>query len=275
MAADNQNNKRGPGRPPGSKNKNKSGGNNSGSKSKSQGAAVSSEQAKIDKIRAMQEQYDRDRRNLDVIWSITLAAFGIFLLFTVVMNTTGSFGKTVHDICMGLFGIMAYVLPFFVIIFALLLFFRKMQHISGRTVLFSLLIFLNICILNSYRFIDEKALGFGFLEMAQYYFDGIENGGGGAVGMWLGSVLVKFFGMPGLLIIASAILLISIFRKVPVTGTVSVTNSDCSSFEKSQEYSDRTRENRIPPARISTAAITSQMTVPFFMLFSPFSQRVI
>ncbi len=211
MAADNQNNKkRGPGRPPGSKNK--SGGNNSGSKSKSQsGAAVSSEQAKIDKIRAMQEQYDRDRRNLDVIWSITLAAFGIFLLFTVVMNTTGSFGKTVHDICMGLFGIMAYVLPFFIIIFALLLFFRKMQHISGRTVLFSLLIFLNMCILNSYRFIDEKALGFGFLEMAQYYFDGIENGGGGAVGMWLGSVLVKFFGMPGLLIIASAILLISIF----------------------------------------------------------------
>lgn len=80
MAADNQNNKRGPGRPPGSKNKNKSGGNNSGSKSRSQsGVAASSEQAKIDKIRAMQEQYDRDRRNLDVIWSITLAALGIFL----------------------------------------------------------------------------------------------------------------------------------------------------------------------------------------------------
>jgi len=211
MAADNQN-KRGPGRPPGSKNKNKSGGNSSGSKSKSQnGSAVNPEQAKIDKIRAMQEQYDRERRNLDVIWSITLAAFGIFLLFTVVMNTTGSFGKTIHDICMGLFGIMAYVLPFFVIIFALLLFFRKMQHISGRTVVFSLLIFLNMCMLNSYRYIDEQALGFGFLEMAKYYFDGIENVGGGAVGMWLGSVLVKFFGMPGLLIIASALLLISIF----------------------------------------------------------------
>ena len=210
MAADNQNNttKRGPGRPPGSKNKK----NSSSSGSKQNAAAASADQIKYDKIRAMQEEYDRDRRNLDVIWSITLFALGLFLFITVVTNTTGSFGKSIHDVCIGLFGIMAYVLPFFVIIFAVLLFFRKMQHISGRTVIFSILIFINMCMLNSYRFIDEKALGFGFIDMAQNYLDAIEkSNGGGAVGMEFASILVKFFGMPGLLIISSAVLLISIF----------------------------------------------------------------
>jgi hypothetical protein len=47
--------------------------------------------------------------------------------------------------------------------------------------------------------------------MAEQYLKGIEKESGGAVGMELGSILVKFFGMPGLLIIASAVLLISIF----------------------------------------------------------------
>ena len=116
MAADDQNNttKRGPGRPPGSKNKKST---SSSGKSSQTAASANPDQMKIDKIRAMQEQYDRDRRNVDVIWSITLFALGLFLLFTVVMNSTGTFGSKVHDICMGLFGIMAYVLPFFILIF--------------------------------------------------------------------------------------------------------------------------------------------------------------
>lgn len=224
MATNNQNNKnnnsqqkRGPGRPPGSKNKKSSSGSSSGksssskSKSSQNKQALSPEQARFEKIRAMQEQYDHDRRNIDVIWSITLFAAGLFLFFTVVMDTTGAFGSKVHDICMGLFGQMAYVLPFFVIIFALLLLLRKMQHISGRTISFTVLIFINMCILNSYRFIDAAIPLFGFRDIAQYYVDGVNGNGGGCIGMEIGSILVKFFGMPGLLIIASAVLLISVF----------------------------------------------------------------
>ena len=215
MASDNQKKntnsagKRGPGRPPGSKNKSNTG--SSSGKPQSNNAAVSAEEARLDKIRAMQEQYDHERRNVDIIWSITLFAIGLFLFFTVVMDTTGSFGSTIHDVCMGLFGIMAYVLPFFVLIFAVLLLARKMQHISGRTIIFTLLIFINMCILNSYRFIDETMPLFGFTDMLEYYYKAIEGSGGGTVGMELGSILVKFFGKPGLLIIASAVLLISVF----------------------------------------------------------------
>ena len=212
MAANNQNSnntkKRGPGRPPGSKNKAKS--SSSGSKS-SQKQAVSAEEARLEKIREMQAQYDHERRNIDVIWSITLFALGLFLFFTVVMDSTGTFGSTVHDMCLGMFGTMAYVLPFFILIFAVLLLARKMQHIGGRTAIFGTLIFINMCILNSYRFIDERMPMFGFNDMIQYYTDGVNKLSGGVIGMELGSIIVKLFGKPGLLIIATAVILISVF----------------------------------------------------------------
>ena len=191
--------KRGPGRPPGSKNKPKD------------NQTSSPKPTKKEVIEEMQRRNDRDRRNLDVIWSITLFAVGLFLFFTVVMDSTGSFGMKVHDLCLGLFGIMAYALPFLVFIFAGLLMAGKLQHIGARTAVFSILIFINMCILNSYRFIDASALRFGFGDIVDYYIAGIDKRTGGVFGMEIGSILVKFFGMPGLLIISIAVLIISIF----------------------------------------------------------------
>ena len=189
--------KRGPGRPPGSKNK-----------TKTNHAAAPNRNEQIDE---MQRKFDRDRRNVDVIWSITLVAIGLFLFFTVVMDTTGSFGMYIHDFCLGLFGVMAYALPFLVFIFAILLLAGKLQHIGWRTVLFSFLIFVNLCILNSYRFIDENDIRIGFSDMADQYRNAVSGIEGGAIGMELGGILVKLFGKPGLIIIALAVLIISVF----------------------------------------------------------------
>jgi len=149
-----QTKKRGPGRPPGSKNKKTS----NKSSSKNARSSTSVPKTKQEHIQDLREQMDREKRTIDVIWSITLLAIGVFLLITVIMNSTGAFGKAIHDVCLGLFGIMAYVLPFLVIISALLLLIRKMQHISGRTAFFGILMFVNLCILNSYRFIPAKNL---------------------------------------------------------------------------------------------------------------------
>ena len=194
-----QQKKRGPGRPPGSKNKNSTSNTNATPKTKQE------------HIKDIQFQIDRDRRTIDVIWSITLIAVAIFLFITVVMDTTGAFGEKIHDLCLGLFGIMAYVLPFLFLLSAILLLMRKLQHISGRTVFFSIMIFFMMCILNSYRFIDESKLAFGFSDIAKYYSAGMKGELGGVVGMELGSLLVKGFGKAGLIIFATAILVISIF----------------------------------------------------------------
>ena len=191
--------KRGPGRPPGSKNKPKD------------GSAAAPAPTKQEVLDEMTRRSDRDRRNIDVIWSITLFAIAIFLFFTVVMDSTGSLGMKVHDICKGLFGSMAYVLPFLVLVFAVLLFAGKLSHIGLRTTVFSILIFINLCILNSYRFIDPYNLRYGFSDIADYYILGVRGEMGGVIGMEIGSLLAKLFGMPGLLIISIAVLLISVF----------------------------------------------------------------
>ncbi len=199
--------KRGPGRPPGSKNKTKkttaepAGGRPSDKN-------TPSKQEVLDEIK---RRNDRDKRNNDVIWSITLIAISLFLFFTVVMDTTGSFGRTVHDVCNGLFGKIAYALPFFVLLFAILLLTGKLSHINARTSVFSLLIFINICVLNSYRFIDPKDIRYGFRDIVDFYIYGVDGKMGGVIGMEIGSILAKLFGMPGLIIIAITILTISLF----------------------------------------------------------------
>ena len=195
--------KRGPGRPPGSKNKPKN--TASGSSSRSSNPT---KQEVLDEIK---RRSDRDKRNNDVIWSITLIALGLFLFFTVVMDTTGSFGMKVHDICNGLFGKMAFVLPFLVFLFAFLLLSGKLSHISTSTGIFSVLIFINLCVLNSYRFIDPENIGFGFKNIVDFYIYGVDGKMGGVIGMEIGSILAKLFGMPGLLIISCTVLIISIF----------------------------------------------------------------
>ncbi len=195
--------KRGPGRPPGSKNKPKD-------KPKTSSSAKG-EPTKQEVLEEMQRRSDRDRRNIDVIWSITLFALGLFLFITVVVNSTGSFGRAVHDVCNGLFGVMAYVLPFLVFLFAALLLLGKLRHIGSGTAIFSLLIYINMCVLNSARFIEMEELRYGFKDIAYFYTNGVDGFMGGAVGMEIGSLLAKFFGKPGLLIIAIAVIVISVF----------------------------------------------------------------
>jgi len=203
--------KRGPGRPPGSKNKPKSTSSSASSGKSSGRSSYSGNPTKQEVLDEMKRRSDRDKRNNDVIWSITLIAIALFLFFTVVMDTTGSFGMTVHDICNGLFGKMAYVLPFLVLIFALLLLAGKLSHINTRTAVFSLLIFINMCVLNSYRSIDPNDIRFGFKDMVDFYIYGVDGKMGGVIGMEIGSILAKLFGMPGLLIISVTILIISFF----------------------------------------------------------------
>lgn len=187
--------KRGPGRPPGSKNK-----------KKPQEPPVD----KQAKVQELQQKKRADKKVIDEIWAVTIFAIGVFLVFTTQLNTTGAFGEAIHDVLRGLFGIMAYVLPYYFMITALLLFFQKMQHINGRTVFFSVLIFFMICILNAYRFIDVKDLRYGFHDIATYYQLGVSGKQAGVFGMEFGSILVKFFGMPGLLIIAITVIIISL-----------------------------------------------------------------
>ena len=231
--------KRGPGRPPGSKNKNTS---KPGPRTKEQ------------HIADLQSRDEKDRRQLDVIWSIILIALGVFLLFTILFDTTGAFGAAVHDVFLGLFGFMANILPFLFMIWGGLLLARKLQHIGGRTAFFSVMIFFMMCIINSYRFINESKLAYGFSDIVRYYNLGVKGKKGGAIGMELGSLLVKAFGKPGLLIISISIMIISIFLVAnnPISDFLSKWNKNRESKKMMKEL-EKAEQDKVQRAVADTA----------------------
>lgn len=163
-----------------------------------------------EQIRELQEQRKRDYRMLDKIWGIIFLAVGIFLVITTQLNTTGTFGNAIHSLVFGLFGLMAYALPYYFIALALCLFLRKMQHINGRTTFFSFLIFVMLCILNSYRYLDETNIQLSISAIGDFFDGGIQLRNGGVFGMWLGGLIVKLLGKPGLIIFAVAVIAISV-----------------------------------------------------------------
>lgn len=163
-----------------------------------------------EQIRELQEQRKRDYRILDKIWGIIFLAVGFFLVITTQLNTTGTFGNAIHSLVFGLFGLMAYALPYYFIALALCLFLRKMQHINGRTTFFSFLIFVMLCILNSYRYLDETNIQLSISAIGDFFDGGIQLRNGGVFGMWLGGLIVKLLGKPGLIIFAVAVIAISV-----------------------------------------------------------------
>lgn len=199
--------KRGPGRPPGTKNKN----------SKSSSARNKAKQADTleqQQIYEMQERRNSHRKLIDEIWGIIIFAIGIFLIFTSGIVSTGTFGNGLHNILRGLFGGMANFLPYFLIVVAVCLFLQKMQHINGRTATLTLLIYLMMCSLNGGRYVKANNIRFGFGDILRFYRGGVHGKNAGAIGMELANIFVKFIGKPGLIILSLAVICVCLLLVV-------------------------------------------------------------
>ncbi|HYE68168.1 MAG TPA: DNA translocase FtsK [Anaerovoracaceae bacterium] len=173
------------GRPPGSKNK---------STSKSVPAKI-----------------EAGSRLKDEIWAIVILAIGTFLVVSLQTEAAGQFGHIISKLLKGSFGIIAYVLPYYLILYGLLLFAKRTAHISGRSVIFLFLIFLMVTLINSAKYLGADAnYSFSFQFISQMFQLGTELKSGGAFGMTAGYLLVKVIGMIGLYILSIVVILISI-----------------------------------------------------------------
>ncbi len=177
--------KRGPGRPPGSKNKTTK--NNTG-------AATSKAKAKAQEIQAKKKA---DQRVMDEIWSIITIAIGAFLGIATMTNGAGAFGNMVGAALRGVFAHMAYVLPFYLILFGVLLFARKTSHFSLRTFLLLLVILLMLATMNAIRFLDTQKLELSMEVMKGFYTSGEQLLSGGFCGMLLATLFVRWLGLAG------------------------------------------------------------------------------
>ncbi len=176
--------KRGPGRPPGSKNKKTETTKSAGSKAKQ-------------KAQEIQAKKKADKRVVDEIWAIITIAIGVFLAVAVLTTGAGKFGMLIGQSLKGLFAFIAYILPFYLIIFGILLFAKKTSHFSLRTLILLLITLFMLCTMNSIRFVEPATVKWSMEILAGYYSSGEALLSGGYFGMIIASLLVVWLGGAG------------------------------------------------------------------------------
>lgn len=162
--------------------------------------ATNSKTAKTGSKTDINEQRRADKRVLDVIWAVIFIAVGIFLFAAVQFEAAGQLGNTIGEILKGVFGHIGLALPWYLILYGIMMFAKKTAHISklSGTLTFAILLF--ACIINSARFIEASRLEFMFKE---FYESGIMLKSGGIFGMTVGTMLIKMIGSVGLYIFSS------------------------------------------------------------------------
>lgn len=149
-------------------------------------------------------------RLLDEIWSIILLAMGVFLILALQTAAAGAVGMAASNLLKGCFGLAAFLLPYYLIAYGILLFLGKMAHVSGRSLLFLVLIYLSLTVLNSARFFDpEQAYALRPALFSELFQEGILLESGGAIGMILALLVEKSIGMTGLILLCTVLIVVS------------------------------------------------------------------
>lgn len=144
----------------------------------------------------------------DEIVAIIIIAVGIFLAVAFHTNIAGAVGSGLSQFFKGLFGFIAYILPYYFIVYGVLLFTKKTIHVGLKSVILLTIIFLAMSLINSGRFIDEAVMSEGMFNMAYHYNNGMVLDDGGLFGMSIGKLIVKLIGIPGLYILSVVVIII-------------------------------------------------------------------
>ncbi|MDR1952874.1 MAG: DNA translocase FtsK [Clostridiales Family XIII bacterium] len=144
------------------------------------------------------------------IVAIIFMAVGAFLIFALFVAAAGKVGVGVSALLKGVFGNIAYALPFALIAYGIWLFARKTKRGEVRSTILIAVIFLMLLLICSGFYLrsgSDPLMGAGFGEVFDLSADGKS---GGILGMYIGSFVVSFIGKAGLYIFSIVILLISL-----------------------------------------------------------------
>ena len=143
----------------------------------------------------------------DEIWAIIILALGIFLVIAFQTEAAGKLGEVLSVGFFGIFGFTAYILPYYLMLYGILLFAKRAAHFGSRSIIFYTLIYLMIVIINANRFIDPEHLSYNLIEI---FNAGAELKTGGVFGMYAGNFLVNFVGKYGLFIFTFSVIIVSL-----------------------------------------------------------------
>ncbi|MDO4486501.1 MAG: DNA translocase FtsK 4TM domain-containing protein [Bacillota bacterium] len=191
--------RKGSGRPPGSRNKNNG---------KKTAAGKTKSRSTTGRGRNNDSTPKTENRLRDEIVSLILVAVGIFLIIAFQTKAAGAAGLALSHFFKGCFGFAAYILPYYFIIYGILLFMKKTIHTGVKSAVLLFIIFLMISLINSARFINAGTLTGGLSKAAVFYNNGMVLDDGGLFGMAIGGLIVKFIGTPGLYILSVVVIII-------------------------------------------------------------------
>lgn len=195
--------KRKSGRSPGSKNTNTKG---TAKRTASKGTSRASGSA--GRTVAAAEPGKINSRVRDEIVSIIIIAVGVFLIVAFQTHAAGEVGTGLSQFFKGCFGFAAYILPYYFIVYGLLLFSKKTIHVGWKSAALLLVIFFMITFINAGRYLNPDVLRLAFGDTAMHYNNGIVLDGGGVFGMILGGWIVKLIGIAGLYILSVVVIVI-------------------------------------------------------------------
>ncbi len=215
-----------PGRPPGTKNKKKN---------------IS--EADANRLRKTRE-----------IQALVIIAVGIFLAIAMFFNVTGVIGNALGSFFKGCFGIIAYILPFYLLLYGGLMLAGRTKILSTLSTVFFAILFLDIAIGNSVRFVDTQNPVVPILGLGDIYSAGIELENGGVLGMISATLLVKIIGVAGAYIFAGVVALISIIiiADRPYAGMVNWQEKSGERAEKrraKKEKRPNSETKQLPPVK--------------------------
>lgn len=222
--------KKSPGRPPGSKNKNNK-------------KHTTASEADVNQLRKVRE-----------IQALVIIAVGIFLAIAMFFSVTGVIGDALGSFFKGCFGVIAYILPFYLLLYGGLMLAGRTKILSTLSTIFFVVLFFDIAIGNSIRFVDADNPVIPVLGLGDIYSAGTDLKNGGVLGMIFAILLVKIIGVAGAYIFAGVVALISIIliADKPYAGMVNWQEKSEERAEKrriKKEKRQNTETRQLPPVR--------------------------
>ena len=152
-----------------------------------------------EKEMAEAEKLHRSKRLHDEIWAIVIIALGVLVVLSLHTNLIGALGAVTKSIMFGIFGRVAYILAYFLIVYGILIFLNKTSYLTIRSLLCLLALFICVCVFNAS--LDANLgteLSAGLIREA-YAGETMNIGVFGAIA---GTLLNKLAGIVGMRIIA-------------------------------------------------------------------------
>ena len=206
--------------------------NNSKSKKRKEGKGTSKKPASPVKKEQLQLR--------DNIVGVCLVAVGIFLFVAMEFESAGQLGAIMGSFLEGLFGVTAYLLPWYLVVLGFLLFVNKAASVNKWSVSMSLLIFLMLGLFNAGRYIEPANI---YYDLSKFYFQSMRLNSGGAIPMPIAMLLVKYIGKVGLYSLSMVIIVIATLLSFnrPVADAIDHFNEKKDKRKAKQEAKERIR----------------------------------